>query len=159
MLTLPKLIGPAPGVPGWPGRPEAVGLLRQNGRRVFPSPLCFPPTKGRVSVAAGLCSVAGRPGRSLCQIRRGGLARGSKGSDLPLLAGSLPGHSFAVSPFPSQVPAHFQAAARPDCQGQQRPCSGLSRDRSEEARLRAPEKKANLKKQLGHRSRPGNQEG
>lgn len=110
-----------------------------------PSPLCFPPTKGRVSVGAGLRSVAGRAGRSVCQIRPGGLARGSKGSDLPPLPRFLPGHSFALSPFSSQVPAHFQAEAGPHCQGEQRPCSGFSRDRWDGARLRASEKKGNKK--------------
>lgn len=97
----PKLIGPAQEVPGCLRLPGAVGLLRQNGRLVFPSPLCFPPTKGRVRVGPGLCSAAWQPGWSLCQTDRAGLARGSKGADLPLLLGFLPGLSFLFSPFPS----------------------------------------------------------
>lgn len=100
--SLDKANGPSSASSWHPRRPETVGLLRQNGRRVFPFPLCFPPTKGRVSVRAGLCSASWRPRRNLCQTGLGGPPRGSKGADLPLLPGSLPGHSFPFSPFPSR---------------------------------------------------------
>lgn len=124
---LPRLIGPAPGVPGWLRLPGTVGLLRQNGRRVFPSPLCFSPTKGRVRVGARLCSAAWQPGRSSCQRDPGRLARGYKGADLPLLPGFLPSLSFPFSLSLPRVPAHIQAASRPGCQGERRPCPGRAR--------------------------------
>lgn len=110
---MPKLIGrPGSGVPGWPRRPGAVGLLLQNGRRVFPSPLCCLRTKGRVRVRAGLCSAAWRPRRSQCQTGWAD-SRGAPGrrpptdSWVPHLVLALP------LPFPSFLPTSIQAAILP----------------------------------------------
>lgn len=60
------------------GVQELLAPSFKNGRRVFPSPLCFLSTKGRVRVRAGLCSTAWRPRRSQCQTRCGVLSRGSR---------------------------------------------------------------------------------
>lgn len=142
---LRRLIGPAPGVPGWLRLPGAVGLLRQNGRRVFPSSLCFPPTKGRVRVAARLCSAAWQPGRNLCQKDGGRLARGYKGADLPLLPGFLPGPSFPFLPFlsPSSCTHSGSVSARLPRRAASLPRAGQGW--RWEARLLAPEKKEKKK--------------
>lgn len=140
---LQRLIGPTPGVPGWLRLPGAVGLLRQNGRRVFPSPLCFPPTKGRVRVGARLCSAAWQPRRSLCQKDPGRLARGYKGADLPLLPGFLPSLSFPFSPFPSP-----SSCAHSGSVSARLPRRAASLSRAGwlwEARLLAPERKGKKK--------------
>lgn len=149
----PRLMGSAPGVPGWPRRPGAAGLLRQNGRRVFPSSLCFPPTKGRVRVGAGLCSAAWQPGWSLCQTGRGGLARGSKGSDLPLFPGFLPGLSFPFGSFPS--PSSCAHSGRVSARLPRRAASLRRVGRGWQWGGEAPGKKR--KKHFGQRSRSGNQ--
>lgn len=106
--SLVQLIGRAPGVPGWPGLPGAVGLLCQNGRRVFPSSLCFAPTKGRVRVAASLCSAAWRPRRSWCQKGPAG-SRGAPRAQTSHRSRVPPGPFF---PGRLSLPERIQAASR-----------------------------------------------
>lgn len=143
---LPRLIGPAPGVPAWLRLPgTTVGLLRQNGRRVFPSPLCFPPTKGRVRVGARLCSAAWQPGRSSCQKDPGRLARGYKGADLPLLPGFLPSLSFPFSPFPSPSSCAHSASVSTRLPRRAASLPRAGQGRRWEARLLAPERKEKKK--------------
>lgn len=123
---LPRLMGPAPGVPGWSRRPGAVGLLRQNGRRVFPSPLCFPPTKGRVSVRPAFAQPPGGPGRA--GAKRAGA--GWRGAPKAQTSHFFPGSSRAFLSCSRlsllRVPAHIQAASQPGCQGERRPFAGRS---------------------------------
>lgn len=115
---------PGSGVPGWPRLPGAVGLLCQNGRRVFPSSLCVAPTKGRVRVAASLCSAAWRPRRSLCQKGPAGSRRAPRAQT----SHRFPGSSRAfLSRSPLSLPEHIQAASGPGCQGERRPCAGRAR--------------------------------
>lgn len=83
---------------------QASGSCRpppSKRKTCFSLSFVFPSHKRPGECQAGLCSAAWRPGKSWCQTGRGGLARGSKGADLPLLPGFLPGLSFLFSPFPS----------------------------------------------------------
>ena len=66
-------------------------------------------------------------GRSLCQIGPGRARAGLRGLRPPTASRVPPRAILSRSRLSlPQVPAHIQAAARPDCQGEQRPCSGAS---------------------------------